>query len=160
MGTMYMTTRGIWTLNPTMWNVPADIGYGLLLGASIPGGLTAGAIHDVNTVTELLAITGVDEPTDGSYARLNPITLGTAIEDDTDDRVEYPAGDGDFGALTNSTVYGLFVYLDGANDGLRLVLAVDLFTSAVVANGAGFIYRSGGTPGTADIFRNSHAAGA
>lgn len=160
MGTMYMTNRGLATLTIAMWNAPADIGYGLLAGASVPGALTAAAIHDVNFVSDLLALTGVDEPSDGSYARLNPITLGTAAEDDTDDRVEYPAADGDFGALTNSQIYALFVYVDGAADTSRVCLSVDIFTSVVTANGAGFIYRSGGATGTDDIYRLVHAAGA
>lgn len=152
-----LTNRGIFTLNPAMWNVPADIGYGLLAGASVPGALTTAAIQDVNFLDELLALTGVDEPTDGSYARINPVTLGTAIEDDTDNRVEYPAGDGDFGALDNEQIYALFVYVDGASDAARVVLGVDIFDAGVqTANGAGFIYRSGGVTGSADLFRAQH----
>lgn len=157
MGTMHVTNRGMATITVAMWNAPVDLGVGLLAGSSVPGGLTAAAIYDVNTVTELLAITGVDEPTDGSYARVNPVTTGTAAEDDTNDRVNFPASDADFGALDNTDVYAAFLYVDGANDGVRIVLGVDIFTSVVTANGAGFIYYSGGSAGSQDVFRMVHA---
>jgi hypothetical protein len=154
MGTMHMTNRGLATLTIAMWNVPADIGVGLLVGSSIPAAIDTGAeIYDFNFVSELLAATGVDEPTDGTYARVNPLTLGTAAEDDTNDRINYPANDANFGALTNTQTYGAFIYVDGASDAARVLLAVDLFTAAVTANGAGFVYQSGGVSGMADMFR-------
>jgi hypothetical protein len=155
--TMMMTNRALFTLSPTMWNAPADIGAGLLLGSSVPGALTAAAVKDLNFIDALLALTGVDEPTDGSYARVNPITLGTAVEDDTNDRVNYPMADVDFGALTASQVYAIFFYVDGASDAARVLLAVDTFASAQTANGAGFVYRTGGAAGTDDVFRLGHA---
>lgn len=157
MGTLYVTNRAMFTLNPTMWNAPADIGVGLLLGSSVPAGIdTAAEIYDLNFVSELLAVSGVDEPSDGSYARVNPLTLGTAVEDDTNDRINYPAADADFGALTASQVYGAFIYVDGASDAARVLLGVDILDAAVTANGAGFVYLTGGSAGTTDVFRNTH----
>lgn len=148
---MTLTNRGLFTINPTMWNVPADIGVGLLAGSAVPGALTVAAIQDVNFITDLLALTGVDEPTDGSYARVNPLTLGTAVEDDTNNRVNYPSGDADFGALTNTDVYAAFIYVDGASDAARVVLAVDILASVATTNGSGTVYDV-----PTDMFRTLH----
>lgn len=157
MGTLYVPNRGLATLTIAMWNAPADIGVGLLMGSSTPVGIdTQAEINDLNFVADLLAVTGVDEPTDGSYARVNPLTLGTAVEDDTNDRVIYPADDADFGALDNTDVYGAFIYVDGASDAARVLLGVDILTAPVTANGAGFVYLTGGVAGEADVFRFTH----
>jgi hypothetical protein len=137
---MTLTNRALFVVNPTMWNVPADIGVGLLAGASVPGALTVAAIQDVNFVSDLLALTGVDEPTDGSYARVNPLTLGTAAEDDTNNRVNYPSGDADFGALDNEQIYAAFIYIDGGSDAARVVIGVDILASVATTNGAGTVY--------------------
>lgn len=153
-----LTNRWLATITVAAWNAPADIGVGLLLGSSVPGALTSAAVEDLNFVDALLALTGVDEPTDGSYARVNPVTLGTAAEDDTNNRVNFPVGSGvtvDFGALDNSDIYAAFWYVDGANDAARVLCGVDIFPAVQTANGAGFVYNPGGA-GTDDVFRITH----
>jgi hypothetical protein len=140
----FITNRGKLRLLQGVFDDDAgtDIGVGLLLGSAAPSGLdTEGEIQDLNTVAELLAVTGVDEPSDGSYARVSPITRGNATEDDTNNRVNMDANDVDFGALDNSDIYAAFFFIDagGADSGNDL-LSVDLFATPVTANGAGFTY--------------------
>lgn len=154
--TLHVTNRAIYVVNPTMWNAPADIGVGLLAGASAPAALTQAAIYDLDTVDDLLALTGVAEPTDASYSRVM-IDLGTAVEDDTNDRVNYPADDADFGALDNEQIYAGFYFVDGADDTARVLLGVDILPSAVTTNGAGSVWRTGGVAGVADVLRFQHA---
>lgn len=157
MGTMYVTNRGMATLSLAYWNTPPTIGCGLLLGAAVPAAIdTAAEIYDLNFVSDLLNATGVDEPSDGSYVRVASLTLGTATEDDTNDRINFPANDANFGALTNSQVYGAFIFASGASDAARPLLGVDIFTTPVTANGAGFVYQTGGVSGMADVFRLTH----
>ena len=139
----FLTNRGKLRLIQGVWNDTAgtDIGIGLLMGAVAPAGLdTEAEIQDLNFVSELLAVTGVDEPTDGSYARVSIITRSAATEDDTNNRVNMDASDVSFGALDNSDIYAAFYFAEGVFDAARDLLSVDLFATPVTANGGGFTY--------------------
>jgi hypothetical protein len=139
----FLTNRGKLRLLEGTWadEGATDIRVGLLLGAAIPAGIdTEAEIQDLNFVSELLAVTGVDEPTDGSYARVT-LTRVAPAEDDTNNRVNMDAADASFGALDNSDIYAAFIFDNtGADDTARELLSVDLFATPVTANGAGFTY--------------------
>lgn len=137
----WLTNRGKLRHIQGIWNDSAntDIGVGLLMGSATPAGIdTEGEVQDLNTVADLLAVTGVDEPTDGSYARVTAITRSAATEDDTNNRVNMDADTVDFGALDNTDVYASFYFAEGASDAARDLLSVDIFAAPVTANGAGF----------------------
>jgi hypothetical protein len=139
----YLTNRGKLRLLEGAWADAGgtDIRIGLLVGASTPVGIdTEAEIQDLNFVSELLAVTGVDEPSDGSYARVT-LTRSAPTEDDTNNRVNMDASDASFGALDNSDIYGAFIFDNtGGSDAARDLYSVDLFATPVTANGAGFTY--------------------
>ena len=146
----YLTNRGKLRLVEGAWADAGatDIRIGLLMGAAAPVGLdTEAEIQDLNTVAELLAVTGVDEPTDGSYARVT-LTRSAPTEDDTNNRANMDASDASFGALDNTDVYAAFIFDNtGGADASRDLYSVDLFATPVTANGAGFTYA------IADVYR-------
>lgn len=147
----YFTNRGKKRLIAGDWDATGTvtIKVGLLLGSSVPAGIdTEAEIQDLNTVAELLAVTGVDEPTDGSYGR-QTLSRTVGAEDDTNNRVNMDASDVDFGALDNSDIYAAFIFKDNGSDATNDLLSVDLFATPVTANGAGFTYA------IADIYRAS-----
>jgi hypothetical protein len=146
----YLTNRGKYQLLQGQW---ADAGataikIGLLNGTSIPGALTEAAIQDVNTVTELLALTGVDEPTQAWYVGRKDLSRTALEEDDTNNRIDMAiaavvwddatAGGGE------THVYGAFWYdaTTDTNDGTRLVMGVATFT-AIPLNGSDFQINAG-----------------
>lgn len=118
---------------------------GLLAGASIPTAIdTEAEIQDLNTVGELLALTGVDEPSAGWYTgagtagRMN-LSRTNAAEDDTNNRVNLDAADVTWSAATAGTsLYGAFWYdaSTDTNDTTRLLMGVILFAEVVPTNGS------------------------
>lgn len=142
----YTSNRGKLKLLEGQW---ADAGstaikMGLLVGAAVPGALTQAAVEDVNTVTELLALTGVDEPVGGWYVRKD-LSRTALEEDDTNNRVDMAIAAVVWTAATaGESIYGAFTYdaTTDTNDGTRLVLTVHTFT-AVPLNGSDFQINAG-----------------
>lgn len=142
----WLTNRGKLLLLQGQWD---DAGatalkIGLLAGASTPAAIdTEAEIQDLNTVSELLALTGVDEPVGawytgaGSSGRIN-LTRTNASEDDTNNRVNMDTSNVTYTAATlGETIYGAFWY-DGTtdtNDTTRLLCGLILFTP-VPTNGS------------------------
>lgn len=116
--------------------------FGLLAGAATPAAIdTEAEIQDLNTVDELLALTGVDEITVGGYARQN-LSRTNAAEDDTNNRVNLDAADATFTALVaGETTYGFFWYdaTTDTNDTTRLLMGVGEFATAIPTNGSNIV---------------------
>lgn len=111
---------------------------GLLVGTSTPVAIdTEAEVQDLNTVGELLALTGVDEPTFGGYVRKD-LSRTAGAEDDTNNRVNMDTANVTWtSAAGPESIYGAFVY-DGTtdtNDTTRLFMSLILFTP-VALNGS------------------------
>jgi hypothetical protein len=116
------------------------IKIGLLKTAIGTGADTAAEVADLNTVTDLLAATGVVEAAFAGYVRKS-LTRTNASEDDTNDRVNMDASDLTWTAApAGETIVGFFSYdatID-TNDGTRLLISVGWFASGVPLNGSDF----------------------
>lgn len=143
----FLTNRGKLRLLQGAWDSAGAtaIKVGLLAGAAIPAAIdTEAEVQDLNTVAELLALTGVDEPVaawytgQGASGRLN-LSRTAAAEDDANNRVNLDTADVTYTAATTGTdIYGAFWY-DGTtdtNDSTRLLCGVILFASVVPTNGS------------------------
>jgi hypothetical protein len=143
----WLTNRGKLLLIQGQWD---DAGatalkVGLLAGASIPAAIdTEAEVQPLNTVADLLALSGVVEPSAGWYTgqgtagRLN-LSRTNAVEDDTNNRVNMDTANATWTAATaGDNIYGAFWY-DGTtdtNDTTRLLMGVILFASVVPTNGS------------------------
>jgi hypothetical protein len=128
---------------------------GLIVGSSVPAAMdTEAEVQDLNTVAELLALTGVDEPTGGWYSRQN-LSRTNAAEDDTNNRVNLDAADVTFTAAAvnggETHACGVFVYdaTTDTNDTTRQLLDVITLTTPVAFNGSNL------TLAIADLLRAS-----
>jgi hypothetical protein len=146
----YLTNRGKLFLMRGGWDDAGAtaVKIGLLAGAAIPAAIdTEAEVQDLNTVSELLALTGVDEPAAawytgaGASGRMN-LTRTNAAEDDTSNRVNLDASDVTYTAATVGTsIYGAFWY-DGTtdtSDATRELCGVITFASVVPTNGSDLV---------------------
>lgn len=139
--TNWLSNRGKLLLLQGAWDDAAAtaIKLGLLAGAAIPAAIdTEAEIQDLNTVGELLALTGVDEPAAGWYTRKD-LSRSNAAEDDTNNRVNLDAADVTWTAATAGTsIYGAFYYdaTTNTDDTTRLFMGLVLFGSVVPTNGS------------------------
>lgn len=124
------------------------IRIGLLAGAAVPAAIdTEAEIQDLNTVAELLALTGVDEPVGvwtPAYARKN-LARTNAAEDDTNNRVGLAFATVTWtSAAAGESIYGAFWYdaTTDTNDTTRLFMGLATFT-AVPLNGSDFALTDG-----------------
>jgi hypothetical protein len=143
----YLTNRGKLLIVGGLWDEAgaSALRVGLLDGASIPTAIdTEAEIQDLNTVGELLALTGVDEPVaawytgQGTAGRLNMVR-SNFTEDDTDNRAEADAGDLVWtSALTGNNIYGGFWYdaTTDTNDTTRILGGVFLLPAVIPTNGS------------------------
>jgi hypothetical protein len=143
----YITNRGKLLLMQGLWDEAAAgaLRVGLLDGASIPTTIdTEAEVQDLNTVAELLALAGVDEPGaawytgQGTAGRLNMARTNWS-EDDTDNRAEADAGDLVWNAaLAGNNIYGGFWYdaTTDTNDTTRILGGVFLLPAVVPTNGS------------------------
>ena len=145
----WLTNRGKLLLMQGAWDDAGAtaIKIGLLEGAAIPTAIdTEAEIQDLNTVAELLALTGVDEPASawytgaGTAGRIN-LSRTNAAEDDTNNRVNLDAANVVYSSATlGDDLYGAFWY-DGTvdtNDTTRLLCGLILFATVVPTNGSDF----------------------
>lgn len=136
----WISNRGKLLLMQGLWDDAgaSAVKLGLLAGASTPAAIdTEAEFQDLNTVGELLALTAVDEPTGGWYARAS-LTRSAASEDDTNNRVNMDASNVVFSSATaGETIYGAYWYdaTTDTNDTTRLVCGLILFTP-VPTNGS------------------------
>jgi hypothetical protein len=137
----WLTNRGKLLLMQGHWDDAGAtvIRLGLLAGAAIPAAIdTEAEIQDLNTVDDLLVLTGVDEPVAGWYTRKN-LTRTNAAEDDTNNRVNLDAADVTWTAATAGTsIYGAFWYdaTTDTTDTTRLLMGVITVGSVVPTNGS------------------------
>lgn len=143
----YLTNRGKLLLMQGLWDDAGAtaVKMGLLSGAAVPAAIdTEAEIQDLNTVAELLALTGVDEPVtawytgQGTAGRLN-LTRTAAAEDDTNNRVNLDAADLTWtAAAAGDDLYGAFWYdaTTDTSDATRLLCGVITFASVVPTNGS------------------------
>lgn len=145
----WLTNKGKFLLLQGAWDDAGAtaIKLGLLVGTSIPAAIdTEAEIQDLNTVGELLALTGVDEPSSGWYTgagvagRIN-LSRTNVAEDDTNNRANLDTANVTYTSATlGDTIYGAFWY-DGTtdtNDTTRLLMGVILFATPVPTNGSDF----------------------
>lgn len=140
----FFTNRGKTRVASTAFNGATDLYMGLLqLAGGAPVGIdTQAEINDLNTVTELLAVTNVDEATGGSYARQN-LTSVTVTEDDTNDRANLDAANATFTAVAaGAEIYGGFISQGSGVDGDHLI---SVFILRDTSSGTGI------TPNGSDI---------
>jgi hypothetical protein len=118
---------------------------GLLSGASIPAAIdTEAEIRTLNTVGELLALTGVDEPAGAWYTGATnagrlPLVRANFVENDTSHWANADAGNLTWSAATaGDNIYGAFVSDEttDTNDTTRLFLSLILFSSVIPTNGS------------------------
>jgi hypothetical protein len=129
----WLSNKGKYGLIQGQWEDAGGtaIGEGLLVGASTPAAIdTEAEIQDLNTVGELLALTGVDEPVGGWYSRQN-LTRSAAVEDDTNNRVNMDTANVTHTAASaGETIYGGFIADNtvNTNDTTRLFWSLMLWT--------------------------------
>lgn len=139
---------GHWITNRGKKNLLLGRGSGFKIGLLVgtqPAALdTQDEVDALNIVSELLTTgTGLaTECTAGGYAR-QTLASFTALEDDTNNRVNIDWDNVAFGALaTGQTIIGAFIYdaTTDTNDGTRELVSVDWFASGVPTNGGTFTY--------------------
>ncbi len=141
--THWLTNRGKLLLLQGQWDDAGAtaVDIGLLVGAAIPAAIdTEAEIQDLNTVGELLALTGVDEPVGGWYVRKD-LSRTNAAEDDTNNRVNMDTANVVWtAAAAGETIYGAFWWdaTTDTNDTTRQLMGLILFAAAVPLNGSDF----------------------
>lgn len=135
--THYATNRGKYLLVTDMNANPTTYYLGLFDAAAKPAAIdTEAEGQDFNTVADLLAATGVDEPTVSGYAR---VTLSgyAATEDDTNNRVGIDFSNVSFGTLgLGANIIGGFVAKEGGTDSQDQLVSWYLRDTAIPTNGA------------------------
>lgn len=144
----WLTNRGKLLLLQGAWDDDGAtaIKFGLLSGSSIPAAIdTEAEIQDLNTVAELLALTGVAEPGAGWYSRKS-LTRTNAAEDDTNNRANLAISAVTWTAATTGTsIYGAYWYdaTTDTNDTTRQLCGVILFASVTPTNGSDLTVSAG-----------------
>lgn len=141
----WLTNRGKLLLAQGDWD---DVGATIirigLLVASQPAAIdTQAEVADLNTVNDLLVVSGATECSAAGYARQN-LSRTNATEDDANDRTNHDAADVAFGTLaTGQTLFGAFVYSAtvDTNDTTRQLMSVDWFAATIPTNGGTFTYQ-------------------
>ena len=140
----WLSNRGKLLLLQGQWDDAGAsvIRVGLIVGSSVPAAMdTEAEIQDLNTVGELLALTGVDEPTGGWYARQN-FSRTNSAEDDTNNRVNLAVATVTWASAAvnggETHICGGFSYdaTTDTNDTTRLLLSVFTLTTPVALNGS------------------------
>lgn len=118
----------------------SDYLVGLLDGAAVPAAMdTEAEVQDLNFVSELLALTGVDELTVSGYSR-QALTRAAVTEDDSGNRAVLDASDVTFSSLAlGGNIYGGFIYKTGASDAARALFSVFTLSSVIPTNGSDFV---------------------
>jgi len=137
----WITNRGKLLLLQGTWDDAGAtaIDVGLLAGAAVPAAIdTEAEVQDLNTVAELLALTGVDEPVGGWYTRKD-LSRTAAVEDDTNNRVNLDAANVTWTAATaGETVYASpwWDATTDTNDTTRQLCGLPIFAAPVPTNGS------------------------
>lgn len=151
MANHWLTNRGKLLLLQGAWDDlgATDIRMGYIAGAAVPAAMdTEAEIQDLNFVSELLALTGVDEPTASGYARMT-LDRTNATEDDTNNRVNMDAGNETLSSVAagDNIIAGFVYYHVGADDSANPLMSVFTLDAAVPTNGSDI------TATIADLYR-------
>lgn len=116
----------------------------IVAGASVPAGLTDTSSYDLNTVANLLAVSGVVEAAASGYARADLVGL-SLTEDDTDNRAELVWTNYTWNSVAAGETWRAFVlYRHITNDSDSTVWGIDVFAAGVPTNGSNITYSGGG----------------
>lgn len=137
--TNWLTNLGKANLFTTAVHGASNFYMGLLCasGGTPPTAADAESeIQDLDTITALLALSGVVEATGGSYARQN-LSSSTVTEDDTNNRANLDFANPTFSAVpgTNNPAYGGFISRGTGVNGDTFI-AYFIFATAVTPNGS------------------------
>lgn len=138
----WATTKGKLLIAQGVWDDAGgtEIQVILLNGAAIPAAMdTQAEVEDVNFVTDLLNLTGVDECSGTGYARKN-LTRTNAAEDDTNNRANLVAADVLYTGANFGSAYAAAYIRNSGADGTSEVLSIDIFAAALVTNGGDVTY--------------------
>lgn len=120
----------------------ADLRILVLAGASIPAGLTDASSYDLNTVANVLAVSGAVEAAASGYARADLAGLALA-EDDTNNYAELTWDDPVWTTVaTGETWRAAVLFRQVTNDADSPVWGIDVFAAGVPTNGSNITYAS------------------
>jgi hypothetical protein len=111
--------------------VAGDVRALLLSGASVPAGCSD---PDLNTVSELLAVSGAVEATGTGYVR-KQLASKTATEDDANNRLSLDAADTVWTSIDCGTVRAIVLHKEGASDAARELISIHDTGFPKVTNG-------------------------
>lgn len=146
----WLTNRGKLLLLQGAWDddTSGAIKVGLLAGASVPTSIdTEAEVQDIATLSALLALSGVAEPTAGWYTGAGSagrvsLVRSNATQDDTNNRVNMDAGNITYsGATAGTNLYGGF-WADcttDTNDTTRQLGGLFIFSSVIPTNGSDIV---------------------
>lgn len=96
----------------------------------------AGTIQDLNFLSELEAVSGVDEAAATNYARQDLASVAIA-EDDSGNKASITATAPTINSVGAGETWTMAAhYIEGASDAARTLIAVDVPTSSLVTNGS------------------------
>lgn len=141
-GEHWLSNKGIWLLMQGQWDdaTATAIKIGLLVGASAPAAHSRTSIQPVNTVGELLALSGFAEATGGWYSRVS-LSRTNVAEDDANNRANLDAADVlRTSATVGQTLWGGFWYdaTVDTTDTTRLLIGCYAYTTPIPTNGSNF----------------------
>lgn len=121
-----------------------DLRLIIIAGASVPAGLTDSSSYDLNTVAELLAVSGTTEAAASGYSRFDLAGI-TLTEDDTDNRAELTWTNPTWNSVAaGETWRAAVLYREVGTDSQDIVWGIDVFASGLATNGSNITYSGGG----------------
>lgn len=127
-----MFNRGKKRIAESGWNATLDVRALVVAGASVPAGAEN---PDLNTVSELLAVSGVVEAAASGYAR-TAITGEVVLENDTTDTADLDCADLAYTSVaTGETWRAVVFYVEGASDAARDLVSLNTLSSPIPTNG-------------------------
>jgi hypothetical protein len=143
MATFWLTNRGkfLQVTGAGLLSGATDFYLGAFDAAAVPAAIdTEAEIQDLNTVAEVLALTGVDEPVVAGYGRIQ-ITSITPAEDDTNNRVNIDSADIALGSLaTGANIRCGFVFKEGGTDAQDQLYGIWILDATIPTNGSGITF--------------------
>jgi hypothetical protein len=128
--------RGLFEVGNLVVGAAVDLRLLILAGASIPTGLTTGG-YDLNTVADVLAVSGAVEAVAAGYARADLAGVAFA-EDDTNDYAVVSWTAPSWASVATGETWRAAVlhrYVS-ATDSTNIAWGIDVFPSGVPTNGS------------------------
>lgn len=124
--------RGKKRLAESGWNATLDVRALVIAGSSVPAGAEN---PDLNTVAELLAVSGTVEAAATGYAR-TALTGEAVLENDTTDTADLDCADLAYTSVaTGETWRAVVLYVEGASDAARDLVSLHTLSQPVPTNG-------------------------